>query len=82
MGIIALGLGLGGVGTFAGLFHTLNHSLCKALAFFSVGRLGQMYGTHDMRRMAGAMRAAPVWGDAASSSASSPSSASRPSPSS
>lgn len=32
------------------------------LAFFSVGRLGQMYGTHDLGRMAGAMRRAPLWG--------------------
>ena len=62
MGIIALGLGLGGIGTFAALWHTLNHSVCKALAFFSVGRLGQMYGTHDLGRMAGAMRRSPVWG--------------------
>jgi hydrogenase-4 component F len=62
MGIIALGLGLGGVGIFAALWHTLNHAICKALAFFSVGRLGQMYGTHDLNRLAGAMRRAPVWG--------------------
>ena len=62
MGIIALGLGLGGIGTFAALWHTLNHAVCKALAFFSVGRLGQMYGTHDLGRMAGAMRRSPVWG--------------------
>jgi hydrogenase-4 component F len=62
MGIIALGLGLGGIGTFAALWHTLNHSVCKALTFFSVGRLGQMYGTHDLGRMAGAMRRSPVWG--------------------
>jgi hydrogenase-4 component F len=62
MGIIALGFGLGGVGTFAALWHTLNHAVCKALAFFSVGRLGQMYGTHDLRQMAGALRRSPVWG--------------------
>jgi hydrogenase-4 component F len=62
IGIIALGLGLGGIGTFAALWHTLNHAVCKALAFFSVGRLGQMYGTHDLGRMAGAMRRSPVWG--------------------
>ena len=64
MGIIALGIGLGGLGTFAGLFHTLNHSLCKTLAFFSAGRLGQIYGTHDMGRMAGSVRVAPLWGGA------------------
>ncbi len=66
LGIIAVGLGLGGLGTFAALLHTLNHSLCKVLAFCAAGRLGQMYGTHDMRKMAGALRAAPVWGGALS----------------
>lgn len=62
LGIIAVGLGLGGLGVFAALLHTLNHSVCKSLSFFAAGRLGQMYGTHDMPKMAGALRAAPVWG--------------------
>jgi hydrogenase-4 component F len=62
LGIIAVGLGLGGLGTFAALLHTLNHSICKSLSFFAAGRLGQMYGTQDMSKMAGALRAAPVWG--------------------
>jgi hydrogenase-4 component F len=62
LGIIAVGLGLGGLGVLAALLHTLNHSICKSLSFFAAGRLGQMYGTHDMRKMAGALHAAPVWG--------------------
>ena len=62
IGIITLGVGLGGLGTFAALFHTLNHSLCKTLAFFAAGRLGQTFGTHDMHRLSGAMRVAPAWG--------------------
>ena len=62
LGIITLGVGLGGLGTFAALFHTLNHSLCKTLAFFAAGRLGQTFGTHDMHRLSGAMRVAPAWG--------------------
>jgi hydrogenase-4 component F len=62
LGIIALGLGLGGLGTFAALFHTLNHSLCKTLGFFCAGRLGQVYGTHDMTRITGTLRAVPLWG--------------------
>jgi hydrogenase-4 component F len=62
MGVIALGLGLGGLGTFAALFHTLNHSVCKTLAFFSAGRLGQIYGTNDMTRMGGAVGRAGAWG--------------------
>jgi hydrogenase-4 component F len=55
-------MGLGGAGVLGALFHTLNHSLCKTVAFFSAGRLGQMYGTHDMDRIGGALRSAPVWG--------------------
>jgi hydrogenase-4 component F len=62
MGIIALGVGLGGLGTFAAMFHVLNHSLCKSLGFCAAGRLGQMYGTHDIAQMAGSARGAPVWG--------------------
>jgi hydrogenase-4 component F len=62
LGIITLGFGLGGFGTFAALFHTLNHSICKTLAFFAAGRLGQTYGTHDMAKMSGSLRSAPVWG--------------------
>jgi hydrogenase-4 component F len=64
IGIIALGVGLGGLGTFAALFHTLNHSLCKTLSFFAAGRLGQLHGTHDMRTMKGTLASAPLWGTA------------------
>jgi hydrogenase-4 component F len=62
LGIITLGFGLGGLGTFAALFHTLNHSICKTLSFFAAGRLGQTYGTHNMKKMSGSLRSAPVWG--------------------
>jgi len=62
LGIITLALGLGGLGTFAAMFHTLNHSVCKSLGFFCAGRLGQMYGTHDMRHMPGTLRHSPLWG--------------------
>jgi hydrogenase-4 component F len=62
MGIITLGYALGPIGTFAALFHTLNHSVCKSLAFFAVGRLGQRYGSHDMHTISGALRADRLWG--------------------
>ncbi len=62
IGIIALGLGLGGLGTFAALFHTLNHSLSKSLAFFSAGRLGQSFGSHNIEKMSGSMQVSPIWG--------------------
>ena len=62
LGIIALGFGLGGLGTFAALFHTFNHSLCKTLSFFAAGRLGQVFGGHDMEKMSGSLSVSPVWG--------------------
>jgi hydrogenase-4 component F len=61
LGIITLGFGLGPLGTFAALFHTLNHSVCKSLAFFAVGRLGQEFGSHDMHALSGALRADRLW---------------------
>ncbi|HEX9536292.1 MAG TPA: proton-conducting transporter membrane subunit, partial [Stellaceae bacterium] len=62
LGIITLGFGLGPLGTFAALFHTLNHSVCKSLAFFAVGRLGQEFGSHVMHVLSGALRADRLWG--------------------
>src|SRR5262249_19777858 len=62
LGIITLGFGLGPLGSFAALFHMLNHSLSKSLAFFAVGQLGQRYGTHDMSVLTGALRADRIWG--------------------
>ena len=62
MGIIAIGLGLGGLGTFAAIFHTMNHSLAKSVSFCAAGRLGQMAGTHQMSRLRGIVRLSPLWG--------------------
>jgi hydrogenase-4 component F len=64
IGIIAVGLGIGGLGTFGALLHVTNHSLSKVLAFFSAGRIGEHYGTRDMRQISGAARGVPWWGAA------------------
>ena len=61
LGLVTLGLGLGGIGTFAALFHTVNHSLCKPLAFFSAGRLGQWRGSHEIRKLADSFRTSSPW---------------------
>lgn len=64
MGIIVIGLGLGGIGTFAALLHTANHSLAKVLSFFSAGHISDHYGTRDMRRISAAVEHIPLWGGA------------------
>lgn len=62
IGIIAVGIGLGGPGVFAALFHIVNHSTSKMLAFFSAGRIGHIFGTRDMRDIRRAVSATPLWG--------------------
>jgi hydrogenase-4 component F len=62
LGVIALGIGLGGFGPFAAMFHTLNHSLGKTVSFFSAGRLGQITGSHEMGHLSGSIGRSPVWG--------------------
>ncbi|OHX11932.1 hydrogenase [Chromobacterium amazonense] len=61
MGLIAIGLGLGGpLGVMAALFHTVNHSLAKALLFCGSGNVLLKYGTPDMGSVKGLLRAAPL----------------------
>ncbi len=63
IGIIALGFGLGPLGAFAALFHMLNHSLSKSLAFFAVGpaRAALRQPRHG-HLLSGALRADRLWG--------------------
>jgi hydrogenase-4 component F len=60
IGIIALGLGLGG--TTAALFHTLNHSISKMVAFFCVGNLARDHGTRDTRAIGGLLKTSRLAG--------------------
>lgn len=61
IGIIAFGFGIGGpLGIFAGLLHTMSHSLTKALAFCISGNIMRIYGTRDMQKMGGLVKIAPI----------------------
>jgi hydrogenase-4 component F len=63
VGIVALGLGIGGpVGTYAAFLHILNHGVTKALVFFVAGDALGRYGSRDMGRIRGFLRAAPFAG--------------------
>lgn len=54
MGYILFGLTTGSViGLAGGLFHIVNHALCKALLFMSAGILMHQTGTRDLRQYGG-----------------------------
>ncbi len=61
IGLIVLGLGVGGLlGTWAALFHAVNHSLVKALMFCLSGNVLLKYRTRSLDNMGGLLRAAPL----------------------
>lgn len=62
VGILALGVGLGGVGAFGAMLHAVNHSLTKAMLFFVAGNILATYGTKSIRDIRGVMSALPVSG--------------------
>ncbi|MDP5240897.1 hydrogenase 4 subunit F [Uliginosibacterium sp. 31-16] len=63
MGLIALSFGIGGpLGVLAALFHTVNHSLAKALLFCGSGNVLLKYGTPDMDKVKGLLKLAPLTG--------------------
>lgn len=62
VGILALGVGLGGAGTFGAMLHAVNHSLTKALLFLVAGNILAMYGTKSSGDVRGVLRALPASG--------------------
>jgi hydrogenase-4 component F len=53
MGILFFGVGLGGLGAYGALFHTMNHSLAKAALFLTAGTILHTYRTKDVALVAG-----------------------------
>ena len=62
MGIITLGFGFGGVGSFAALLHMVYHSLAKSILFFSAGNVLLKYGSTKIANVGGVLAAMPVTG--------------------
>ncbi|HEX9107036.1 MAG TPA: proton-conducting transporter membrane subunit, partial [Longimicrobiales bacterium] len=62
MGVLALGLGLGGVATYGALLHALNHTLAKGLLFLVAGNILAVYGTRATAGVRGVLRRLPVSG--------------------
>ncbi|MEN6626371.1 MAG: proton-conducting transporter membrane subunit [Candidatus Sumerlaeia bacterium] len=60
MGILAVGVGVGGIGTFGALFHAINHSLTKAMLFLVAGNILALYQTKSVKSVRGLSRRLPV----------------------
>ena len=62
MGLLVLGLGLGGSGTYGTVLHVLNNGLTKGLMFLTVGNVVLVTGTAHVPSMRGVLRRAPLSG--------------------
>jgi hydrogenase-4 component F len=62
MGILALGLGLGGAGSYGAGLHAVSHSLAKACLFLTAGLILIHYGGKRVADVRGLRRALPVTG--------------------
>src|SRR5439155_6113772 len=62
IGILALGVGLGGVGVFGAMLHAVNHSLTKAMLFLVAGNILAAYRTKSTADVRGVLRALPLSG--------------------
>jgi hydrogenase-4 component F len=62
VGILALGVGLGGVATFGAMLHALNHSLTKAMLFLVSGNILAAYRTKTTGEVRGMLRVIPASG--------------------
>lgn len=59
MGLLVLGLGLGGVGTYGAVLHSLNNGLAKGLTFLAVGNVVLAFGTSSASDIRGLHRRLP-----------------------
>lgn len=63
MGIIAIGIGFGGVfGVFGAILHMFNHAMTKSLMFFGAGNILLKHETKEIDKVNGIVKSMPVTG--------------------
>ena len=62
MGILALGVGIGGIAGFGSMLHAVNHSLTKAMLFLAAGNTLAWFQTKSTLTARGALHVMPVTG--------------------
>ena len=59
MGMMAFGLGIGGIGVTASMLHVIHNGLCKGVLFLAAGNIYHAYGTRSTDAMKGVLRRVP-----------------------
>ncbi len=62
MGIVALGLGAGGIGFYAAILHLVFHAFTKASLFYQVGQIHQFFKSYWIKDVSGYFKLNPVGG--------------------
>jgi hydrogenase-4 component F len=62
MGILAIGIGLGGIGIYGSLLHIINNAFTKGFAFLVTGNLYRQYHSKKASDIRGLLRRFPVTG--------------------
>jgi len=62
MGILAVGVGIGGLATFGAMLHLINNALTKGGLFLAAGNIQRAYASKNLSQVRGAIRILPVSG--------------------
>lgn len=62
MGILAIGVGIGGLATFGALLHLVNNALAKGCLFLSVGNIQRAFASKQISEVRGAVARVPISG--------------------
>ncbi|MDT8440261.1 MAG: proton-conducting transporter membrane subunit [Desulfuromonadales bacterium] len=62
MGLLAIGVGIGGLATFGAMLHLVNNALTKGGLFLAAGNIQRAYASKHLAEVRGAMSALPISG--------------------
>ncbi len=62
MGILAIGVGIGGLATFGAMLHLVNNALTKGCLFLSAGNIQRAYDSKRLTKVHGAIATLPISG--------------------
>lgn len=60
MGILAIGIGIGGIATFGAMLHLINNALIKGVLFLAAGNIHRRFNSKRREEVAGAIGVVPV----------------------